>query len=356
VSKRGTTKTLAQSVQVFNASKPLRTLALPPSLPIYKNLNGEEKHMKSKLMRVALASLLSIACSAAAFADTYGLFVGISDYPDVVKGAGKVENNDLKGPVNDVAKAKSVFTNSLGVNSKNITTLLDAQATSAKFLSGLETVLGKLEAGDTFVLYFSGHGTTVKSKDGSNKLIQALVLQDYSLLANEELGSLRKSLVGAGIKTVFILDSCFAGGMDRPLPGITVKGKEYSEGRRLLAQKALPQSQKLRTVKTKSVAKKITGAATIKQKSAAQAGSVLLLASQADQTSIDLNFKENTQESRGLFSLLLFAILEEAPTATVYEIMQAIEEILKEEDLISRQRPRLVLYGSASKNTKLIEK
>ncbi len=307
-------------------------------------------------MRAALASLLSLVCSAAALADTYGLFVGISDYPEVVNSAGIVESNDLNGPVNDIAKAKSVFTSSLGVDSKNITTLLNAQATTAKLLSELESVARKLKAGDTFVFYFSGHGTTIKSNDGSDKLIQALVLQDYALLENEELGLLRKALVGAGVKTVFILDSCFAGGMDRPLPGITVKGKVYSEGTRLIAQKALPRSQKLRTVTTKSVAKKFVGAATIKQKSAAEAGSVLLLASQANQTSIDLNFKDNTRESRGLFSLLLFAILEEAPTATVYEIMQAIEEILKEEDLISRQRPRLVLYGSAGKDTTLIEK
>ena len=68
--------------------------------------------MKLKLLRVALASLLSIVCSAAALADTYGLFVGISDYPDVVDSNGKVVSNDLKGPVNDVAKAKTVFTSS----------------------------------------------------------------------------------------------------------------------------------------------------------------------------------------------------------------------------------------------------
>ncbi len=312
--------------------------------------------MKLKLLRVALASLLSLVCSAAALADTYGLFVGISDYPDVVDSDGKVVSNDLKGPVNDVAKAKAVFTNSLGIDSKNITTLLNEQATDAKFISGLKSVLRKCKAGDTFVFYFSGHGTTVKSKDGSNNQIQALVLQDYSLMKNEALGSLRKAVVAAGIKTVFILDSCYAGGMDRPLPGVTVKGKVYSEGKRLIAQKALPSTQKLRTVEATAVAAKFTRAATTKQKSAAEAGSVLLLASQANQTSIDLEFKENTMESRGLFSLLLFALLEDEPTATVYEIMQSIEEILKEEDLISQQRPRLVLYGSAGKDTTLNEK
>lgn len=312
--------------------------------------------MKLKLLRVALASLLSIVCSATALADTYGLLVGISDYPDVKNSAGKFQSNALKGPVNDVAKAKTVFTNSLGIDSKNITTLLNAEATAANFLSGLKSVANKLKAGDTFVFYFSGHGTTIKSDDGSNKELQALVLQDYIVLANEELGSMRKTLVGAGIKTIFILDSCFAGGMDRPLPGITVNGKVYSEGKRLLAQNALPPSQKLRTVNPRSLAKQVTATATMKQKSAAEAGSVLMLASQANQTSIDLEFKDNTRESRGLFSLLLFAILEDKPTATVSEIMQIIEEVLKQQDLISRQRPRLVLYGSAGNDTKLIEK
>jgi hypothetical protein len=309
--------------------------------------------MKSKPMRVALVFLLSIIGSATAFADTYGLFVGISDYPDIVNSAGKVESNDLKGPVNDVAKAKSVFTTSLGVESKNITTLLNAQATGTKLVSGMKSVLQKMSPGDTFVLYFSGHGTTLKADEGGSKLVQALVLQDYTLLANEELGDLRKALVGAGIKTVFIIDSCFAGGMDRPLPGISVKGKEYAEGTRLLTQKSLPRNRKLQSIKTPSVAKKLSKKATAKQKSGAEAGSVLLLASQANQTSIDLNFKDDALESRGLFSLLLFAVIEEAPEASVSEIMQAVEAFLKQEDLISRQRPRLVLYGSASKDTTL---
>ena len=307
-------------------------------------------------MRVALASILSLFCSVAALADTYGLFVGIADYPDILNSAGKVESNDLKGPVNDVAKAKTVFTTSLGVASTNITTLLNDQATETNFISGLKSVVRKLKAGDTFVFYFSGHGTTIKSKDGSNNQIQALVLQDYVLLANEELGSVRKLLVNAGIKTVFILDCCFAGGMDRPLPGITVKGKVYSEGKRLIAQNALPSTKKLRTAKATAVATMFKSTATIKQKSVAEAGSVLLLASQANQTSIDLQFKESNLESRGLFSLLLFAVLEDKPTATVDEIMLIIEGILKEQDLISKQRPRLVLYGPAGKDTTLIEK
>lgn len=306
--------------------------------------------MKLSGLRVAFISIISLVITAVSLADTYGLFVGVAKYQEIVSN-GKRTTNDLKGPVNDVIKAKAVYTKTLGIASKNITTLVNSKANGAGLVEGFQTILGKLSPGDTFVFYFSGHGATLKAPGGGEKSIQALVMHDYMVLDNESLGNIRKTLVGAGIRTVFILDSCYAGGMDRPLPGLVVNNREFKVRSRLLTEKLFPKNKPIRKLSLKHAVVKSKAKVTPKFKAFADAGSILFLSSQTDQRSIDLGEEETKTESRGLFSLFFFDLLEANPKATAGQLLSGVESKLKRQELITLQRPRLVLYGSATRDS-----
>lgn len=113
--------------------------------------------------------------------------------------------NTLPSCIND-AKAVAALLAGMGYTGKQI---LDAAATRANVLAGLDWLLAGAQPDDDLVFYYSGHGYN-PTIDGSMQ--QCLVLIDGMLLDNDF--TPRTALVPPGTLTV-LLDACFSGGFDK---------------------------------------------------------------------------------------------------------------------------------------------
>jgi hypothetical protein len=86
------------------------------------------------------------------------LLIGINRY--------QIPGADLRGCVNDVNNLKSVLIDLFGFSTKNIKTLLDAQATTKNMKLEIEKLIQGAKAGDVLVFHYSGHGSNVPDDDG----------------------------------------------------------------------------------------------------------------------------------------------------------------------------------------------
>lgn len=127
------------------------------------------------------------------------LVVGINDYDGTV--------NDLPSCVKD-AESVAGMLHSL-FQFQEVKVLKDDQAKIGEVQSGLQWLMDGAEPGDTLVFYYSGHGQTLTK--GKTKE-EYLVLHD-GLFHDDTLSRLTQSLPD-NVLTV-ILDSCFAGGLEK---------------------------------------------------------------------------------------------------------------------------------------------
>lgn len=139
------------------------------------------------------------------------LCMGINDYPGT--------DMDLRGCVNDAHDWEEMLTR----RGFKVTKLLDGQATKQAMVAAIGTIIGSAAAGDTVVITYSGHGTYQPDLDGdeADGLDEALCPHDIrtngqALLDDEirQLFNTRK----AGVKLVFISDSCHSGTVTRAAP------------------------------------------------------------------------------------------------------------------------------------------
>lgn len=136
------------------------------------------------------------------------LCIGINNYPGT--------HMDLQGCVNDA----NDWAAELAARGFGVTKLLDAQATKAAMVDGIETLIGGAVSGDLVVITYSGHGTYVPDLNGDeiDGLDEGLCPYDLqtggeALLDDEihELFNARK----AGVRLVLISDSCHSGTVTR---------------------------------------------------------------------------------------------------------------------------------------------
>lgn len=290
-----------------------------------------------------LLALLALAIAVpAAHADTYAFIVGVNDYPDPVDAAGsplkdergRPVSSKLRGCVNDANNYATFVKTKYGVPAANVTVLTDGQATGDGFLKNIKETLGKLKPGDQFFFAFSGHGTRIKDdkstdEDGKGS---AIVLRDYVLVRGNVFGDLAKGLAGAGVKSTFLFDSCFAGGMSRDtnIFGIAGARKKSLDAKAMGAKSAVVPDAGV-----------LSGAAMM-PKAVQAAPYAFIYASQKDVTSID--FPGNPEKGvapQGLFSFALLSILEKNPEFGIGGVVDAIaeffEETFKGKDI--KQRP-----------------
>ena len=136
------------------------------------------------------------------------LCIGINDYPGT--------EMDLNGCVNDANDWAEV----LGRRGYAVTRLLDAKATKAAMVEGLQSVIGGAASGDSVVITFSGHGTYVPDADGDelDGLDEALCPHDLTTgggpLIDDEIRVLFGKRKG-GVRLVLISDSCHSGTVTR---------------------------------------------------------------------------------------------------------------------------------------------
>lgn len=147
-----------------------------------------ERTMKRTLLSILFLLLFAVP----SFARTiYVVAVGICDYQHI---------RDLKKAENDAKSVAELYL----THTKQVTTLLGAQATHDRILSTLRTVFSKASEDDTVVFFFSGHG----SKGG---LCAYDTKNDKTILTYAEVQRVIRSCKAEN-KQLFI-DACFSGGL-----------------------------------------------------------------------------------------------------------------------------------------------
>lgn len=96
------------------------------------------------------------------YANSYALLIGINNYQHVDK---------LRYAVNDVTELRRVLINQYAFPADHVVMLTDDQATKDGITHALSQIVSKMRVGkdDRILIYFSGHGQTVKTADGGEK-------------------------------------------------------------------------------------------------------------------------------------------------------------------------------------------
>lgn len=156
-------------------------------------------------------------------AEKYGLIIAIGDYPTKT-GWSTISSE------NDVSLIKQALLNH-GFIEKNISLLVNDEATKAGIIKAIEDLKAKIKAGDIVVIHYSGHGQQIFDDNGDeiDGKDEALVPYDawvrYTFnykgenhLRDDELGNIianfRNTLGNKG-QLVLILDSCHSGSTTR---------------------------------------------------------------------------------------------------------------------------------------------
>lgn len=137
---------------------------------------------------------------------TYGVFVGISDYPS---------QNDLQYCADDAIRVQQAFVNAGILSPLDSVVLRDRQATRTAVASSIERFARRMGPNDTLVFFFSGHGNRVADRNGDERDGQdeTIVLADGPVLDDE----LAQILAPTAGRAIAALDSCYSGGFQQDL-------------------------------------------------------------------------------------------------------------------------------------------
>ena len=135
--------------------------------------------------------------------------MGINDYPE--------EGNDLNGCVNDANDWAALLTEHFDFQESDIRIMLDAEATKANMIAGIEDLISGAQAGDVLVFTNSSHGSYVADTDRDEpKYDEILCPYDVAenVIKDDELRELFAGLP-EGVALTVISDSCFSGTVTR---------------------------------------------------------------------------------------------------------------------------------------------
>ncbi len=162
-------------------------------------------------------NFISRASGSSTGAQTYGIFVGISDYSQLR------ETNpgwgDLSYTDEDAIVVRDSLIEHAGMNPANAITLIDRQATSTNIIEAFNTIAAQADEDDTFVFFYSGHGGqelrsggfTSTDADGYD---ETLALSDRTV-TDDEINELFNTINAKS--SVIILDSCYSGGFAKDI-------------------------------------------------------------------------------------------------------------------------------------------
>ncbi|MFG1607775.1 caspase domain-containing protein [Actinoplanes sp. NPDC049265] len=236
----------------------------------------------------------------------YALLIGIDDYRAVPP---------LSGCVNDVRAARAYLRSRVDRDHLRAVELHDRQATRDAVIDGIRGHLGRAGAGDSALLWFSGHGSVAAAPpevwhlepDGR---LQTLVCADSREgevpdLYDKELSVLLDRVASAGAHVAAVLDNCHAAGVVRAVPEPAARVRRVAPAARVLAaDRLIPELR--------------AGWSALPDRGRL----VALTACRSDQPANELPV--NGGEARGLFSwALLDALNQLGPGATYRELLAA---------------------------------
>ncbi len=153
------------------------------------------------------------------------LCVGINDYP--------YDGSDLNGCVNDARAWARVLKEIYGFD--DIAMLLDAEATKARMMAGLKTLLARARAGDVLVFTNSSHGSYKVDTDGDeSRYDECLCPYDVADndIVDDELRELFENLP-PDVHLAVILDNCHSGTATRASVAASGAGFRTPDDRRV---------------------------------------------------------------------------------------------------------------------------
>ena len=199
--------------------------------------------MFSRIPLAILILILTIFLPSAAFSLTkHALLVGINDYP--IK--------PLKGPQFDVTAVKKALKNTMGFESKHITTLLNEKATKANILAAIDNLNKNSKEGDQIFIYFSGHGTSASDNNFKFPLPTTTgAFVPYDAIPNSKL-ALPQLIVGRtdlrprltkldkGGRSVFmVMDACYSGNAVRGIQSSFTLTERYLNLNKALTERGI---------------------------------------------------------------------------------------------------------------------
>ncbi len=275
----------------------------------------------------------ALALAAVGFSDTYAVCMGINKYPVPVdkNGSpfkdekGNLVSANLNGAVNDASAMRELLVGKYSVKTENVKFLADADANAAGFLEAVKWLITNAKAGDNVVFTYSGHGSQIPDKAQPSGKASVIVLSDNKLVTGNFFKEVSASMKKAGINATFVFDSCFAGAMNRE-PKIA----EYSRVKTKALDPKGIYMQKAKLIAKTDLGGILQSAKALPAKQDAKGEIAFLFASQDNETSSDLTFKDETKPARGLFTLLITLILADQPKVALNELVTAIKTIVKE--------------------------
>ena len=154
-------------------------------------------------------------------AAVHALLVGVSDYSRAVGKDGRSVSS-LPGVKEDLKRIQ-VGLRGLGIPASNITTIADAEATTARVQSNISALAKRAGPDDLILLYISGHGVQVDLAHTGTSMpaFYDFVFEDKESAPDFE-QLLRAASNTAASRIVMIVDTCFAGGAASALPTVVI--------------------------------------------------------------------------------------------------------------------------------------
>jgi hypothetical protein len=155
------------------------------------------------------------------------LCVGINDYP--------YDGSDLNGCVNDANAWAELLVKHYDFPQADVKMLLDAEATKANMMAGLQELLAGASSGDVLVFTNSSHGTYIADESGDEPAYdEALCPYDCAdnLIVDDELRELFEDLP-KGVRLTVVSDSCHSGSVTRIIVGEVIPGLKTPDDRRI---------------------------------------------------------------------------------------------------------------------------
>lgn len=152
------------------------------------------------------------------------LLIGINKY--------QIPGADLRGCVNDVKDLASALVEFYGFKKKDITQLLDGDATQKAMKAGITKLVREAKKGDVIVLHYSGHGSNVpddaKNRDEADGRDEILCPTDLNWDDPLRDDWLRQTFdkLPTGVNFTIIMDCCHSGTNTRAIEPPDVKVKQ----------------------------------------------------------------------------------------------------------------------------------